>query len=250
MKRHNISFRRATHVAQKLPKELEDKRQNFLRYIIRLRKMREYELSSIGNMDETPIWIDMPGTHTLAPIGEMTESLKTTGHEKSRITVMLSALADGTKLPPLVLLKGVKPPPEIPSGIQIKMTPKSWANTEIIQFWLKNVWRKNNSNRRLLVWDAFSAHITPEVKEAVRTIYNSDMAVIPGGCTSKLQPCDVSWNKPFKDIYTDIYDDWMLNSIPQLTKHGNRKPPEKNKNIKMDKAGMGWGNTRCYSEIL
>jgi hypothetical protein len=48
----------------------------------------------------------------------------------------------------------------------------------------------------------FSAHITPEVKEAV---YNSDMAVMPRGCTSKLQPCDVSWNKPFKDIYRDTY---------------------------------------------
>lgn len=225
MKRHNVSFRRPTHIAQKLPAELDEKRQNFWSFIIRMRRLRNYDLSMIGNMDETPIWIDMPGASTLDSVGSKTVSVKTTGHEKSRITVMLSAMADGTKLPPMVLLKGVRRPKEIPSGIQVLMLPKAWANEDAIKQWLLSVWKRNNQSRRLLIWDAFSAHITPAIKKEVRTRYNSDMAVIPGGCTSKLQPCDVSWNKPFKDNFHDLYNEWLIDGQIELTRGGNRKPP-------------------------
>ncbi|KAL5006371.1 hypothetical protein ScPMuIL_015177 [Solemya velum] len=70
------------------------------------------------------------------------------------------------------------------------MTPAAWSNESVIEHWLKVIWRRNSSNRRLLIWDAFSAHKTDKIKEKVGVTYNSDMAVIPGGCTSKLQPCD------------------------------------------------------------
>jgi len=32
----------------------------------------------------------------------------------------------------------------------------------------------------LLVWDAFRGHITTSVKKQVKTVYNTDMCVIPG----------------------------------------------------------------------
>jgi hypothetical protein len=105
------------------------------------------------------------------------------------------------------------------------MTPKSWANEEIINHWLSRVWRRNNQTRRLLVWDSFSAHITPLVKNNVGIQYNTDMAVIPGGCTSKLQPLDVSLNKPFKSFFRGLYDDWLIEGPIELTKGGNRKAP-------------------------
>ena len=228
MHRHGISFRRATHVAQKSEVELSEKVQHFLTYVIKMRKRKNYALCDIGNMDETPVWVDMPGEYTLELKGTRSVTMKTTGYEKSRITVMLAAMADGTKLPPMVLFKGVRPPKEIPLGIHIKMTPKATSNTEVMQHWLHNVWRKRGNTRRMLVWDSFSAHITPVVKESVGVKYNTDMAVIPGGCTSKLQPCDVSWNRPFKDIYRDAYDEWLADeSKVELTRGGNRKPPNR-----------------------
>jgi hypothetical protein len=47
----------------------------------------------------------------------------TTGHEKERLTVTLAAYADGTKLPPLVHLPGVRPLPknEVPNGVVVFM---------------------------------------------------------------------------------------------------------------------------------
>lgn len=140
---------------------------------------------------------------------------------------MLAGMADGTKLAPLVLFKGVRPPKDIdiPAGIIVKMTPQAWANADVIKYWLRTVWRRNNLQKRLLVWDAFSGHTTRPVKDEVRQIYNSDMAVIPGGCTSKLQPCDVSWNRPFKDHFRDMYDEWLVEGTVELTRGNNRKPP-------------------------
>ena len=86
--------------------------------------------------------------------------------------------------------------------------------------------------KRLLVWDAFSGHITKAVKEEVRVKYNTDMAVIPPGCTSKLQPCDVSWNSPFKDTFRDLYDEWLVNGVKEMMRQRNRKPVPKSAVLK------------------
>ena len=50
----------------------------------------------------------------------------------------------------------------------------------------------------LLVFDSFKAHITDDVMEALETA-NASVVVLPGGCTSKAQPVDVSLNQPIKD---------------------------------------------------
>ena len=50
--------------------------------------------------------------------------------------------------------------------------------------------------------------------------------VIPGGCTKYIQAPDVSWNKPFKAICTEKYDEWLETvGIHQGTDAGNLKPP-------------------------
>jgi len=65
----------------------------------RLRHSKNYPLGSIGNMDETPLWLDMPGaTTTITHSGEWSVPVRTTGHEKNRFAVSLSAMADGRKL--------------------------------------------------------------------------------------------------------------------------------------------------------
>ena len=53
--------------------------------------------------------IDMPGETTVEHVGTRSVPLRTTGHEKSRFTVVLAAMADGRKLKPFVVLKGVRP---------------------------------------------------------------------------------------------------------------------------------------------
>ena len=65
-----------------------------------------------------------------------------TEHERSRLTVCLAAKGDGTKLPPLVLIKGVRPLKNVPVGVYVLMTPAGWANQMVIEHWFRVIWRK------------------------------------------------------------------------------------------------------------
>ena len=53
--------------------------------------------------------------------------------------------------------------------------------------------------KALLILDSFRAHTTEGIKDVFDEV-ETVTPVIPGGCTSKLQPLDVSVNKPFKAI--------------------------------------------------
>jgi hypothetical protein len=82
-------------------------------------------------------------------------------------------------------------------------------NEKEMIWWMENVWcRRANlgSNpRSLLVLDSFTAHRTDPVKCHFKE-KNTDMAVIPGGLTSRLQPLDVSLNKAFKAKVVRYYE--------------------------------------------
>ncbi|MES9880141.1 MAG: hypothetical protein ABW185_04590 [Sedimenticola sp.] len=231
--RNNISFRRTTHVAQHSRELTDDRVDNFLRFTIKMRKLRDYSDSEIANMDETPVWMEMPGKVTLNEKGANSVTVSSTGHEKEKLTVTLGAYADGTKMAPLVHLPGVRPLPkeDIPSGVVVYMCgsgKKSWANEQSIIFWLNKLFGgKHKRRRRLLVWDAFRGHLTAKVKDHVRNACNADLCVIPGGCTCRLQPADVSWNKPFKARMAELYDQWMFEGPVELTAAGNRRGPPK-----------------------
>lgn len=62
--------------------------------------------------------------------------------------------------------------------------------------------------KSLLVWDWFRAHLADSMTRALRQT-NTDVAVIPGGLTSILQPLDVCLNKPFKDCMKDGRCGWL-----------------------------------------
>ena len=55
-------------------------------------------------MDETAVWQDMLSNTTVDSISHNTIAMKTTGHEKTKV----SAKADGTKLKPFIVFPGAK----------------------------------------------------------------------------------------------------------------------------------------------
>ena len=73
---------------------------------------------------------------------------------------------------------------------------------------------------------SFRCYTTEKVKTHVSK-FNTDMCLIPGGLTTQLQPADVSWNKPFKTAYRELYNEWMASGRKHYTSAGNVKPPDK-----------------------
>jgi hypothetical protein len=45
---------------------------------------------------------------TVEHVGTKSIPIKTTGHEKARVTIVLCAMASGRKIPPLIVFKGVR----------------------------------------------------------------------------------------------------------------------------------------------
>ena len=60
----------------------------------------------------------------------------------------------------------------------------------------------------LLTLDSFRAHTTDKTTKAMEE-HSTTHCVIPGGCTSKLQPLDVSINKPFKQILKGCWTNFI-----------------------------------------
>ena len=111
----------------------------------------------IGNMDETPLWLDMPGDTTVSRVGERTVSVRSTGHDKARFTVVLAAMADGRKIKPYVVFKGVRQIPELSrvAGVVVAYSRNGWMNEDLTIDWIKRAWGGLTFSRRLLVWDAY-----------------------------------------------------------------------------------------------
>ena len=231
MNHYGLALRQRTKIAQKLPQQLESKVDNFLQYVVKLRREHGYKLSQIGNMDETPVTFDMPGNRTIAPVGDKTILVKTTGHEKTHFTVVLACMADGSRLKPMIIFKRKTLPKgaKFNPGVIVRAHIKGWMDEAGVQEWLKHVWNVRSGallwKRAMLVWDQFRAHLTDTVKESARQL-KTDLCVIPGGLTSALQPLDVCLNKPFKDRLRKTWTEWMLSGNQQTTKGGHLKRPD------------------------
>ena len=99
-------------------------------------------------------------------------------------------------------------------------------NDDLTSNWLNRVAGKLALKKRLLIWNAYHCHISENMKRELRSGYNMLTAVVPGWCTKYIQAPDVSWNKPFKQYLTEMYDEWMTaDGNTQHTAGGNMKAP-------------------------
>src|SRR4051812_11534078 len=105
MRCHKLSNHRRTTVSQRLPEDLIEKQHEFLNFILYCRIQYDYPLELIENMNETPLFFDMPNNMTVEETGASTVSIRTTSYEKSNFTVVLCYMANGKKLSPLIIFK-------------------------------------------------------------------------------------------------------------------------------------------------
>ena len=85
----------------------------------------------------------------------------------------------------------------------------------------KTAWRLAENQKPACFLTSF-AHISWILSLKSWKQKNTDIAVIPGGLTSVLQPLDVSLNKPFKDNVRTLWMEWMAgdHSENKYTKSG------------------------------
>ena len=102
-------------------------------------------------MDETPIYFEMVTDTTVERIGRKKVNIKTFGGEKMRISIILTILANGEKLPPFIVFKGKTGKTLennlnsnnqhcISKQIFVKCQENVWVTKAIFKFWLFKIW--------------------------------------------------------------------------------------------------------------
>ena len=228
MRRHGFSLRRKTTTAQKDPAYMVDRIVAYVMHVRRLQKQFSFHDTDTIAMDETPVWNDMVSNTTVEKTGSQEVNMKSTGHDKVRVSVCLAGKADGTRLKPFIVFKGAKREckslnEEFRGKCSVASSANGWMNEELTLQWCSEILGQFSFRKRLLAWDSYEAHLTDDVKKSL-TKSKIESAIVPGGCAKYIQAPDVVWNKPFKGKIQEYYDDWLANGKHEYTNAGNMKP--------------------------
>lgn len=100
LRRKALSLRQiTTFVTKKACKQpsnlsLEEKIQSFQNYVSKLKQEHCYQPSFVINMDETPVWFNMPARSTVDVKGTKRVPLLQSVNNKHRVTVVLACASD------------------------------------------------------------------------------------------------------------------------------------------------------------
>ena len=141
--RHRLSLLSRTSVIQKLPKQLEGSITKFYEDAGRYMRIGKYPRSLVANMDETLTFFDMIPAKSICKTGSREGIVRTSGSEKKHVTVVLSAAAEGTMLPPMLIFKGKTDKRNkklrIPEEFIVKTQEKSWMDEGLMEVWVEEI---------------------------------------------------------------------------------------------------------------
>ena len=157
--RNGLSMRRRTTESQKDTDRLIDK---LIAYILQVRRQRNRHSNSHSDIiaiDETAVWRDMLSSTTVDNVGEKSILLKTTGHEKSKVSVCLTAKADGIKLKPFIVFPGAKRETkqlneDFKNNCYVASSVNGWMNGDLTRDWVQGVLGNFSFTRQMLAWDS------------------------------------------------------------------------------------------------
>ena len=69
-------------------------------------RVGKYPLALVGNMDKTPVFLDMVPNKTFTKQGSQSVTVRISGYEKKYVTVVLNIVVCGDILPPMTFLPG------------------------------------------------------------------------------------------------------------------------------------------------
>ena len=233
--RYKISYRSETHVSQKAPAALASVISKFHCDLHRVREDGVFSLKDIANMDQTPLPFVLNDRKTYDDTGatEVWCASAASGLDKRQCTVQLTAFADGvSRVRPLVIFRGqgkriAKTERDAwDSRVKVMFQENAWCSEAIMKSWIEAEWGNvftnpptPSSTGKILTMDMHRAQQTDDVKTLLAK-HKTSVVTIPAGCTSRIQPLDVSLNKPFKSGIRLQVEQHMHANLKQYTEGG------------------------------
>ena len=159
----------------------------YIMHVRRLNKQFQFPNSSVFAMDKTPVWKYMVSSTIMDKISSKDVPLKTTGHEKVRVSVCHAAKSDGTKLKPFLVFAKAKRESrswyeEYKYQCSVVSSTNGWMNEDLTLQWIKELVWKFSFGKRLLTWNSYEAQMTEDVKIPLEEL-NTETVKVPGECT-------------------------------------------------------------------
>lgn len=200
MLRHHLTPHARRAVAHTLPKDVAENAGLFIEFVQQQIHNQDLPLSMIVAIDEVSLFLD---TEVLSSDDRKENALQTVGTGEPWCDVVLAILADGTVLPTLVLYRGqVTRPANVPDSILLEAKESGYSDDEIMELWSTLVWKKHTAcqhSKGMLVMDCHRTHLSEEVL-ALLSASSTLPAVVPAGCSSKIQPLDVCIKRTVKNF--------------------------------------------------
>uniref|UniRef100_A0A8D0GD24 Pogo transposable element derived with ZNF domain n=1 Tax=Sphenodon punctatus TaxID=8508 RepID=A0A8D0GD24_SPHPU len=200
MLRHNLSTHTRRAVAHPLPKVVDENANCFLEFVQRQIHTQDLPLSMITAIDEISLFLDV---EVLSSDDRKENALQTVGTGDPWCDVVLAILADGSVLPTLVFYRGrVEQAANVPESIILEAKENGYSDDEVMELWSSRVWQKHidgQNSKGMLVLDCHRTHLSEEVLSLLSTT-STLPAVVPAGCSSKIQPLDVCIKRTVKNF--------------------------------------------------
>jgi len=179
---------------------------------------------TIANADEKGFLIGIPWRHNVIVFrvgwedNEGGSGKATVPQDGNRelITVIDCIVADGTVLPPYIIMKGVRPSfawakDSLLEKATFAASPDGWVDSELFLDWMQRVYEPSTRDRagenwRGLIYDQHKTHINYEI---IKFALNHKILCIglPPKTSGISQPLDVSCFRPLQQAYGRAVDE-------------------------------------------
>ena len=245
--------RRGTTKAKVMPSDFQSLQTLFLDDIRTVVTFEQIPASLILNWDHTGLHYVPTSSWTLEAKGSQKVPI-TAIDDKRQLTAVFACSLAGDFLPPQVIYGGKTPAclpkASFPADWHVTYTPNHWANEETMMDYAHSILlpyvgekrkehKLSNDHPALAIFDQFKGQLTQTFQDFLAANHIIIIEV-PPNCTDRLQPLDLSVNKPIKDSLRTKFQGWYAGNIAQQLKTQSAIKPADLRLSVMKPLGAKW----------
>ena len=221
-RRMGFTKRRANSTSKVLPLEFDALKEQFLIDINSIVVMEDIPEQLVINWDQTAMKIVPSSAWTMEKKGTKRVEISA-ADDKRQITAVFACALSGCFLPMQLMYQGTTErclPSNVPfpANWHITYTANYWSNENTMVQYIQKIILPYVSEVRgkldladdypaLVLFDVFKGQCTESVFKLLKE-NNIFYVMIPANCTDKIQPLDLSVNKPAKDFMKRKFQNW------------------------------------------
>ena len=240
-------------VAKVMVENFEEVKAQFLLDIKAVVEFHDIPSSLTINWDQTGIHYVPAGSWTMEKEGSKRVEIAAVD-DKHQITAVFAASLVGEFLPSQLIYKGTTkrclPTITFPPDWHITCSSNHWANESTMIDYINKILIPYLSVKRkelklpsnypaLVIFDKFTAQGTDQVLQILQN-NNIYFVMVPANTTDRLQPLDISVNKPAKDFLRNQFQEWYADQVCQQLKGAKAVQPVDLKLSVMKPLGAKW----------